>query len=445
MNILRSGRLPILFAATTCLLAQERPDTAVLGETGAQLQLVATQLERVGASGVALCAADGKVLFAGPVGKPDPDAPLTANTLFEIASATKQFTGAALCLLAADGKLDLDSSIADHLPGVPEDCRAITVRHLLQHTSGIPGTNVAGGERPLEQAVQQFLAGGPRHTPGTHWEYWNQGYSLAAAIVERVGGTSYQEFCAQRLFAPAGMTTACFTGDALPAGATQATGRGAGKERLALEHPYGAYGWQYKGMGGAVASVWDLWAWDRALHTERPLDAAAKTMLFEVGMQDYALGWKIAKRPRRMQSHGGAVRGFVCEVRRYPDDDACLFVLCNDDRDNPGRIATLLANAMFGGECMSPPLPLAAEEQSALVGSYDDRGTRIDIEAEGPFTKAYICWGGHRPRRSSTFVGRDDDGALVLYEWTSRVSMTMERDGDQIRVTLGKSLLERRQ
>jgi CubicO group peptidase (beta-lactamase class C family) len=75
--------------------------------------------------------------------------------------------------------------------------------------------------------LPSFLAGGPKHAPGTHWEYWNQGYALLAEIIERTAGESYTAFCKRRLFARAKAATACFTGDAEPAGVSVAIGRAA--------------------------------------------------------------------------------------------------------------------------------------------------------------------------------------------------------------------------
>src|SRR5690606_9814662 len=200
-----------------------------------------------------------------------------ANTLFELASVTKQFTAAAILRLRMQGALQLDDPIAQHLPGVPDDCSRITIRHLLQPTSGIPATNDRGYGDDLGALLSLFLEGGPRHPPGTRFEYWNQGYALLAGIVQRTSGAAFTDFCRRELFAPAGLRTACFTGDAPPDGVSVAVGRSPrGAPRSALEHPYGSYGYQYLGMGGAVANVWDLWRWDRALCSDAVLDADAR-------------------------------------------------------------------------------------------------------------------------------------------------------------------------
>jgi CubicO group peptidase (beta-lactamase class C family) len=306
---------------------------------------------------------------------------------------------------------------------VPEDCRAITVRHLLQHTSGIPGTNSAGAGDDLDKVLPFFLRGGPRHPPGTHWEYWNQGYALLSEIIARAAGKAYTAFCKEILFGPAGMSATRFTGDAAPEGSTVAVGRSwLGRPRSALEHPYGSYGFQYRGMGGMVTNVWDLWRWDRALSDDRVLDANSRAILFEPGLNNYALGWFVRKdaRGRRVQSYGGAVRGFVCEIRRYPDQDACLFVLCNRDDVPVPRVAQALEAILLGDPSPypQPPRPLDAELARALAGRYEANGTTLVVEADGKVTRALIHWSAPRGPVTRAVLGLDDRGKVVLYEWT---------------------------
>ena len=431
-------------------IACQAPDRAPWfvgkSEEAQNIAAICRSMEHINATGTVLAAKGGEVIFAGVLGDPENANGMDANTLLEIASATKQITGAAAAYLHEHGKLDLDAPISKYLKGVPESCKAITVRNLLQHTSGIPGRVIEGGHGTLQQAIDAFLGGGPKHEPGTHWEYWNQGYALTAAIIEQVSGKTFQKFCRDYLFRPAGMKTACFTGDPLPRGAHQATGTGAAAARKALDHPYGnKYSWQYKGMGGAVMSVWDLWHWDRALHTDKPLGEAGKAQLFSVGLDDYALGWRVTNNGRLTHKHSGSVRGFNCDVRRYPDDDAFLVVLCNRDDRNAGRIITQCEAALFGDAFTMPPRPLSKEDQEAIVGSYEDKGgLKVEIEADGRQTKAFICWGGHRPRFSTTYIGWTPDSKLVLYEWNSQSSMTMTKKDGKVDLTLGRSKLVRK-
>lgn len=389
-----------------------------------------------GFTGAVLVARDGAIVAEMAVGHADLEGtvPNTPETLFEIASLTKQFTAAAVLKLVEEGKLRLDDPISKHLPGVPENCRAITIEHLLRHTSGIPGTNSHGHGDDIDVVLPTFLQGGPRHEPGTHWEYWNQGYAIVTEIIARAAGRPYVDYCKEMLFRPAGMTTACFTGDAAPEGAVVATGRSRmGPPRSALEHPYGAYGFQYRGMGGAVCSVRDLWKWDRALRGDGVLNEGSRKELFTQGIGSYALGWMISTDPqgRVVERHGGGVRGFVCDMRRYPDLDGTVIVLANDDRARLLDLVSALERALRdeppGPEESLKPLP--PELADALVGTYrSGRGTLLTVKRQGRATSAMLHFmPPDGPRRDSRLLV-DDKGAIMISYPGAVHEVTLERD-----------------
>ena len=419
--------LAYLLVSVVPAFTQEHGDVdLVAGDAGQRVDEWARAAEALGFRGAVLAARDGKVVAALGVGSADPRDKVAnkSTTLFEIASATKQFTAAAVMELVEAGKLSLDDSIAEHLPGVPEDCEAITVRHLLQHTSGIPGKNSEGSGTKLSSVLSSFLRGGPVHEPGTHFEYWNPGYALLSEIVARASGEDYVTFCERGLFTPAGMSATCFTGDDAPQGVVVSVGLSSRGDRSALDHPYGSYGFQYRGMGGAVTNVWDLWRWDRALRGELVLGDAAKAQLFEPGLGDYALGWRVARNEhgRLVQSHGGGVRGFSCEIRRYPVEDGCLFVLCNRDGFRVGDMAQGLEEALFKDEptIQPPPRPLDGALAKALAGTYvDDKKAELVIERDGIATRATTYWGRPNGPVSYAMLGLDGTGKVILHEWTA--------------------------
>lgn len=428
-------RTAVCLALAAAAAAQD-PAQQVDGELGRRLQQYAERCEPYGFAGAVLAARGGKVVAAIGVGEADVGVANDANTLFELASVTKQFTAAAIVLLAQRQQLALDDPIARHLPGVPDACKGITIRHLLQHTSGIPGSNGRGSGDRLDVVLPQFLAGGPQHAPGSHWEYWNQGYSLLSAIVERCAGEPYVAFCERELFAAAGMRTACFTGDDPAPGVPVAIGRSPGQApRSALAHPYGSYGYQYRGMGGAVASVWDLWHWDRSLCGEALLGAASKRQLFTPGLEDYALGWFIRQHgDRTVQQHGGSVRGFVCDVRRHPDDDGCLFVLCNRTDAPFGELANALETLLFGGKLPLPPRPLPAAVGLALAGEWRGQASTLRIEVKAGLLRVHLRWGGEHGPATRGFVVGDALEQAALFDWHECVPVRFEPDGRTLRL-----------
>src|SRR5688500_3043440 len=151
------------------------------------------------------------------------DIPITPATIFHVASVSKQFTAAAVMLLAQDGRLSLDDDIRKHLPELPDYGHRITIRHLLTHTSGLRDqwellfmargrfeenriTNADVLEIVARQKSLNFV-------PGTEWVYSNTGYTLAGIIVQRVSGKSLRDFAEERIFRPLGMTQTQFQDD----------------------------------------------------------------------------------------------------------------------------------------------------------------------------------------------------------------------------------------
>ncbi len=427
--------------ADCCPGPENETGTLAVGLPGARVVECAKRAEALGFRGAVLAALDGEVVAAVGVGSADlaGEVPNTPATLFELASASKQFTAAAVLALAQDKKLKLDDPISKHLRGVPRDCAKITVRHLLQHTSGIPRTNSSGGGDDLEPVLPLFLEGGPRHEPGTHFEYWNQGYALLSAIVEKAAREPFVDYSRERLFERAKLKVTRFTGDPAPEDAAVAGGRSAkGAPRSALADPYGSFRYQYRGMGGVVTNVWDLWRWDRALKGDEFLKDAAKRELFDPGLEDYALGWYVHRRPdgRVVQEHGGAVRGFVCQVRRYPKDDGCLFVLCNRDDFDSSGLADLLERALFDAAFVMPPKRLASERAAALVGTWrTDAGRSLEIalDAEG-VARATLRWGPEEgaPVTRGT-LGQDGD-ETVFFTAGESLPLRLERDRKSNRI-----------
>jgi CubicO group peptidase (beta-lactamase class C family) len=333
-----------------------------------------SRCERFGFSGSVLVARDGEIVLHRGYGLADRESGerVTADTVFEIASATKPFTACAVLKLAEMGKLSLDDPIAKHLPGVPEDKRAITIRHLLAHTSGMSRMAGGGGD-DLAVAVRGYLSKPLARAPGEAHEYWNGGYALLAAIVERAAGTSYMDFCREHLFRPAALASTGFTGDA--GLARQAVGYdGEERVRLAAGHPYSSYGWQYRGMGGIVTSTSDLWRFLKAYDEGRILSEESRRLMESRVTPNYGLGWGMAETRRGTLriGHGGDVRGFHASVQRFPAERAAIVVLSNVEGIPPWAIGWNVEALLFG-EAPPYPMPPAIApppDLDPLVGRY---------------------------------------------------------------------------
>ena len=183
------------------------PERIASGATGERLWEYCQRLSGFDFNGSVLVARDTHIVLLGAFGVADPrtGTPNTTRTLFSTGSVTKQFTAAAVLELESKGKLSVQDPIAKYLDSVPTDKQGITIHHLLTHSSGLPASLGPDDEElGRDSLVRRALATPLLFEPGSAYEYSNVGYSLAAAIVERVSGKSYGDFL-QTLWKRAGL------------------------------------------------------------------------------------------------------------------------------------------------------------------------------------------------------------------------------------------------
>lgn len=420
-------------SATESLSAQESSDDYMTQRVkkdfaktklGKVLDTEMDKLKQVGFSGSILVAHKGKIILARSEGFADEDRKekTRPTTIYEIASVSKSITATAAMILAQRGKLELDASIADYLPGVPEHSRDISVVDLMRHESGIPGTNYGETRKDLETAVKTMLAGGPRHDPGSHFEYWNQGYILLSEIVAKAAGKPFTEFVAEEIFEPCGMTGTCFCGDQKPDGFVESTGFGKlGPPRSCLEPPYGKMELIYEGCGGVVSNVVDLWKFHKAITSDKLLNDDSKRIMFVNGDSHYACGWHViaATDQSKKRAHGGRVRGFNVDFRSFPESDSCIVVLGNSDDAPSATVANVIE-----GILLPPKLPgkkLAKKDEKKITGEFkDDKGRMLIIfpgEAKMP-TQYMLYWEPKNPAApiSRGSVLENEAGETVFYQ-----------------------------
>jgi CubicO group peptidase (beta-lactamase class C family) len=333
--------------------------TVIDGELGTRLDALVAGFDAAGGgfSGVVLVARDGKVALAKGYGWHDAatQQPLDPRSLWDWASVSKQFTAAALLRLQDKKKLSLDDPLTKFWPKAPADKKKVTVRHLLNHTSGMQSgfrSEWQFDARQRESFVAMALALPLETTPGTRFEYSNSGYALAAALVEQVSGKSFEQCCRDELWQPAGMADAGMIGEVgLELARVPKVARGVGFGDRPAEFRF-AYGneltWGYRGCGGIVASVMDMLAWDHALRGTKVLSAAGKQQLYTVAKDDYALGWTVRRLPAGdCAYHSGGVLGVVTMYYRLLEQPVVVALACNyEPKANPAQLAEqLLARA----------------------------------------------------------------------------------------------------
>ena len=331
----------------------------VAGARGAELDRLVAAFDRDGGgfSGIVLVARGGRLLLEKGYGVHDAVAEraIDAGSLWDWASIGKQFTAAAVLKLVDRRQVALDDPLPRHWPDVPADKRRITIRQLLQHTSGIPAgyRREWTFDRDQRESFERMVLGLPLASePGVRYAYSNLGYAFAATLIERVSGSSFDEFCVAELFRPAGMVDAAPIGwQDLDLERVPRIARGVGFTDRPATHRF-AYGntlgWGYRGCGGIVATARDLLAWDQALRGTGVLSAAAQQELYTVGRDGYALGWRLQRLPcGRTAYHSGSVHGVLSTYLRLLDRDVCVALACNYlPKSNPEELArTLLERA----------------------------------------------------------------------------------------------------
>lgn len=304
-------------------------------------------LEADGFSGTVLVARRDEILLHKGYGLADRGrkTPCTSRTVFDIGSITKQFTAAAILKLESAGKLRVEDSLARHLDGVPQDKAGITLHHLLTHTSGLDLYYGKDDDyAPRDLAVRLFLRMPLITTPGAKYRYSNPGYSLLAAVVEKLSGRSYEAYLREVFFLPAGMAK---TGYIIPRwNVLEVSKNYNGEEDNGWTFnrnwgPDGPY-WHLYGNGGILTTTGDLHKWEQALMADRvlPSDARHRLLTAHVPTEEeagasYGYGWIVGKTEGGVvyTGHGGGSSyGVAASYNRFPDRGVLVIVLSNQAR-----------------------------------------------------------------------------------------------------------------
>ena len=321
---------------------------------------------------------DGKIAYLQAYGaaKLDPNTPATPQMRYSIGSISKQFTAAAILLLAEEGKLSLDDPVSKYVPGLTSGDQ-ITIRQLLSHTSGYqdywPQDYLMPPMRKpaTAQYIMDTWAKKPLDfDPDTKWQYSNTNYVIAGVIVEKVSGQPLMRFLQQNVFTPLDMKSVYNT-DVAKLGDTDA----AGYIRYALgplrPAPKEGAGWMFA-AGELAMPGYDLALWNISMMNRSLLAADSYKRMFDsVKLKDgsdthYGLGVFVAPRMGHASiEHSGEVSGFVSENIVFPDDKAAIVVLTNQDASPAASaIARQLAPIVLG---LDTQLSAQAEAQALTI------------------------------------------------------------------------------
>ncbi|MBV8520267.1 MAG: beta-lactamase family protein [Acidobacteria bacterium] len=310
--------------------------TAVIAVAAPSHRAIADYLARaeaLGFDGQVVVERDGVVIHDGAYGFADRAraARVTRNTIFNIASESKQFTAAAILRLEADGKLHVTDTIDRYIDNVPDDRRDITIHQLLTHTSGLPPGDVVDDFAPIEhRALIAKILAQPRKTPGT-WRYANAGYNLLAAIIERASGMSYAAYLHKAIFDPLRMKHSGVYGVDSARFRDAATAyRGFAPQGSVASWPDNPRTW---GAGSVFSTAEDLATFARALREGRVIPPAqfakmtARHVKMPKGDDSYGYAWFVGD---TLLEHGGDTEpGFSCTMRYYPKEKIAIILTSN--------------------------------------------------------------------------------------------------------------------
>jgi CubicO group peptidase (beta-lactamase class C family) len=283
----------------------------------------------------------------------------TAQTPFYVASISKQFTAMAIVLLARDHRLSLDDSIQRWVPEVPSFGATITLRHLLNHTSGLRDyftlLAVSGWPSDGPLTEQQFLSllGRQRNlnfAPGDEFLYSNTGYALLAIVVKRASGQSLRDFAADRIFKPLGMTRTEFRDDHTVLIRQRAVGYAPDAQGYHFSQPQ----FDIVGDGGAYSTIEDLAKWDANFDSGRVGGKEGIARLETPGRLNdgqeihYGLGLAIGEfRGLKTLSHGGSYGGYRSSMIRVPSRRLTVMTLCNTS-EAPATLTEQISRVFLG-------------------------------------------------------------------------------------------------
>lgn len=384
---------------------------------------------------------DGELIYRRGYGMAnlEHDVPITSRSVFYIASTSKQFVAASVILAAEEGHLSLEDDIREHVPEMPDYVKTITIRHLLNHTSGIRDYltlwSIAGEEfadvHEPEEALQLIARQRSLNfEPGTEHLYSNSGYFLLAQIIERATGATLREFARERIFEPLGMEHSHFHDDHTGISKGRALGHVRRDDGSIAQY---ISNFDLVGSGGLHTSVDDLLLWDRNFYEDRLGRGTLLAELHRRGVltsgdtMDYASGLSVGEyRGLPTVSHGGGAQGYRTELLRFPDQGFSVICLCNLGDIDPSHLAYQVADiyladafpaspaATAGAEAREEPrlVELTAERLERWSGAYrnPETGTIWRVSSEGSHLSVRVGdFTFHlAPLSDAEFVGLED-------------------------------------
>lgn len=310
-----------------------------------------------GPGGVALVVEDGKTIYRKAFGMAnlELDVKMTPKNIFRIGSISKQFTAVAILKLAEEGKIDLDADITEYIKDYPTHGHTITIKHLLNHTSGIKSyTSLEkwdAQERKRDftptELIDYFKHEPMDFAPGEQFRYNNSGYILLGHIIELVSGETYADYLKNHLFQPLNLNNSSYGSTSRiiknrAYGYNKTDDAYINADFLSMTQPYAA--------GSLLSTVDDVHAWYKAIMNDKVISKTSREMAHQVGILnsgekiDYGFGWFIGNiQGSPMIEHGGGINGYLTASIWLPVEKVFIAVFSNCNCNSPGDTANKMA------------------------------------------------------------------------------------------------------
>jgi len=397
---------------------------------------------------------NGQVVYKRGYGMEDlnEDVHITPSTVFHVASMSKQFTAAAIVLLAEQGKLSLDDDVRKYIPELPDFGQKITIRNLVHHTSGLRDQwsllGLAGWRYSKDLITDDDVMSVMTRQkelnfkPGEKHVYCNTGYTLMGIIVKRVSGMSLREFTTKSIFEPLGMTHTHFRDDHAEILKHNAVGYEQEPGKL---FEISITNFDTVGATSLHTTVEDLQRWDENFYQPRVGGARFVQQMLERGklnngeQLDYAFGLVVGKyKGLTMVDHGGADAGYRSDMTRFPEQHFSASVLCNSADTNPSSLAQEVADVVLAPEIKAAETAAPAKEAAAKSTT----GVAVVLTADQMAEFTGLYWNREEDEFLKIFV-RDgklegdagDDEPLVLKPFAeSRFHIADKPWGDRVEI-----------
>ncbi len=385
---------------------------------------------------------------------------LTENSIFDLASVTKQFTAVGIVLLKEQGKLNYDDLISKYIPEL-SFYEGVTIKHLLQHTGGLPDyMKLLEASFDMDKiatnddVIKYFSQEKPKilFEPAEDWRYSNTGYALLASIIERVSGLKYGDFLSKFIFKPLEMKSTFVQ-----------EGKHSSRKIKNLAHSY-SYSDSLKalvltneleeynyvkmlsgiiGDGGVFSTVKDLLKWNKAIGTNKLISAEGKKEMFTPAILadgstfDYGYGWQLDNNKvfGKVVSHTGGWAGYLTLNEQHIDNDKTIIILFN--HEGAEIINKTIRYALYGLPEPNPTgkkeITLTSEQLNQVVGVYKiQEGMEFYITLNGG--EPYASMTNQTPLR----IYPENESSFFLKEFNATILFERDENGKVCKLTFAQ-------